>query len=100
VTGYGLVRSDNGDIVAAGHAVVEDDMVALFGLMVDPARRRHGFGERLSRGLISWGVEQGAATVWLQVHAPTNPGALHLYEKMGLTTLYEYWYLMAPVWPG
>ena len=93
--GYGLVR-DGSNVVAAGHAVVEEDMVALFGLIVDPGRRRRGFGEHLSRGLISWGVEQGAATVWLQVHSPTNRVAVKLYEKIGLSTLYEYRYLMAP----
>ena len=94
--GYGLVRSSDGAVVAAGHAVVEHDMVALFGLVVDPGRRGQGFGEHLSRGLISWGAAQGAATVWLQVHSPTNPVALSLYRKLGLTVLYEYRYFTAP----
>jgi ribosomal protein S18 acetylase RimI-like enzyme len=94
--GYGLVRSGDNIVVAAGHAVVEHDMVALFGLVVDPGRRGQGFGEHLSRGLISWGADQGAATVWLQVHSPTNPVALSLYRKLGLTTLYEYRYFTAP----
>jgi ribosomal protein S18 acetylase RimI-like enzyme len=94
--GYGLVRSGGDTVVAAGHAVVEHDMVALFGLVVDPGRRGKGFGELLSRGLISWGAAHGASTVWLQVHGPTNPVALSLYRKLGLTTLYEYRYFTAP----
>lgn len=93
--GFGLLHSD-GEPVAAGHAVVDGDLVGLYGLVVDPARRRGGHGERLSRGLIAWGAGRGATTVYLQVHSPSNPGAVRLYERLGLESVYEYRYRQAP----
>ncbi len=97
--GYGLVRR-RGFAVAAGHAAVDGDMVALFGLVVDPSHRRQGHATRLTVGLMAWGASRGATVAWLQVHAPSNRTAVDLYQRVGFTRLYEYWYLERVRQPG
>ncbi|MBT8197856.1 MAG: GNAT family N-acetyltransferase [Acidimicrobiia bacterium] len=94
--GFGLVATPTGVPAAIGHAVVDGDLVGLYGLIVDPRLRRRGHGERLSRGLLAWGRERGATTAYLQVHEPTSAPAMAMYEgKFGMGRAYEYRYRQA-----
>lgn len=85
------VRCDDGEPVAIGQAVAEDDWVGLFSIATDPARRRLGHGRALVEQLLSWGRKQGAKRSYLQVEARNAP-ALALYEKLGYAEVYRYWY--------
>ncbi len=91
---FGLVRRDGGP-VACGLAVVEDDLVGLFEIAVDPTCRRAGLGLSITRSLLAWGRGQGAATAYLQVTAGNSP-ARALYDGIGFRESHRYWYRVAP----
>lgn len=79
-----------------GMGVLDGKFFGLFDIVTDSAVRRQGLAARLVLGMHAWAREKGAATAYLQV-IKSNEGAVALYEKLGYTTLYEYWYR---VWPG
>lgn len=77
--------------IAVGLAVLEDKDVGLFEIETRESYRRQGYGRSLILGLLSWAKQQGATTAYLQVVADNQP-ALKLYEKLGFTELYQYFY--------
>jgi N-acetylglutamate synthase len=77
--------------VAVGLAVVERGYVGLFDITVDNTIRNQGIGRQLVLYMLQWGKANGATNSYLQV-APGNDPALHLYEKLGFTEVYQYWY--------
>jgi N-acetylglutamate synthase len=79
------------EIAGCGLAVLQEGYVGLFDIVVDPAQRRQGLGERLVRDLLGWAQHQGAHSAYLQVMS-NNPPALRLYEKIGYREAYQYWY--------
>jgi len=78
-------------IVACGLGVIQAGYIGLFDVVTRSDCRRQGFGERLLRGLLTWGKQQGMHTAYLQVML-NNPPALRLYEKLGFREAYRYWY--------
>ncbi len=81
----------DGQIAGVGLGVVEEDMLGLFSIRTIPEYRRQGVGWSINCALAMWGEENNANTAFLQVEAENAP-ALALYETMGFTTLYTYWY--------
>lgn len=77
--------------VAAGLAVVERDYVGVFDVVVAASHRHQGVGQHLMLNLLNWGKGQGATTAYLQVLA-TNAPALRLYQRLGFSEMYRYWY--------
>jgi len=77
---------------AVGIAVDHDDLVGLFCLAVDPARRRSGLGTALVRALLA---RSRAGTAYLQVEE-TNAPAVALYERLGFVEAYRYCHRIAP----
>jgi ribosomal protein S18 acetylase RimI-like enzyme len=71
--------------------VLQNGWLGIFDVVVDRAERRRGHGERLMRGLLAWGHEQGAREAYLQVMLSREP-ALALYDKLGFREAYSYWY--------
>ncbi|MCU1478669.1 MAG: N(6)-L-threonylcarbamoyladenine synthase TsaD [Subtercola sp.] len=55
-------------------------------IAVAPDARGHGLGRTLMRALIAEAVRRGARRVFLEVRAD-NPGAQHLYETLGFTSI-------------
>lgn len=86
-----VVLRENGQAVCCGLAVVSGDFVGLFDIATAESFRQRGLARRLCRALVSWGVEQGAETAYLQVVAGNN-AAINLYENLGFRRAYEYWY--------
>jgi ribosomal protein S18 acetylase RimI-like enzyme len=74
------------DGVAVAIAVPGDDLLGLFCIAVDPARRRTGLGAALIRALQA---QAPSATAYLQVEQ-RNTGAIALYERLGFVERYRY----------
>ena len=89
-TVFGLL-SDSGQPVACGMAVVEGALAGLFDIVTHPESRRRGYGRILVRSLLAHATAMGASHAYLQVLADNAP-ALALYDGLGFSTLYEYWY--------
>ena len=80
------------DDAAVGIAVEGDDLVGLFCLAVDPARRRAGLGTGLVRALLA---ASRADVAYLQVEE-RNASAVALYERLGFPEAYRYCHRVAP----
>jgi ribosomal protein S18 acetylase RimI-like enzyme len=83
-------------VVGCGMGVIEDGWIGLFDIVVDKECRRRGHGEALIRKLLKFGRDNGAERVYLQVVKHNIP-AWKLYEKLGFTEEYSYWYRMKRV---
>jgi N-acetylglutamate synthase len=81
----------NKHIVACGLGVIEGSYMGLFDIVVAPEHRKHGYGKEIVESLMHWGKTNGAQTAYLQVMLNNQP-ALKLYEKLGFTEEYKYWY--------
>lgn len=92
--GFGVV-SHEGRQVASGFAVVDSTWLGLFEIIVGDRYRRRGIGGSLTKSLMAWGRDRGAHRAYLQVVADNTP-AINLYEKVGFSHAYDYWYRRAP----
>ncbi len=81
--------------VACGLVVPGVECAGLFDIVTDRARRRRGYGRLLMTGLLSLAAGTGADTAYLQV-VEANTGARHLYDQLGFTETYRYWYRLPP----
>jgi ribosomal protein S18 acetylase RimI-like enzyme len=88
--GFAVLRVD-GNPVACGLGVVEQDLLGLFDIVTHPAHRRSGHGAELVRSLLNWGKGEGAVCGYLQVVADNQPAQI-LYKNLGFEPLYNYWY--------
>jgi ribosomal protein S18 acetylase RimI-like enzyme len=86
-----FARVDDRD-AAVGIAVSGDDLVGLFCLAVDPARRRSGLGTALVRALLA---ESRADVAYLQVEE-RNASAVAMYRRLGFGEVYRYCHRVAP----
>ena len=87
--------TDGGQAAAEGMAVVEAGWVGLFEIGTHPGHRRLGLARQVIAALLAWGAEQGASRAYLQV-MPANIPALAMYDDLGFTEAYRYWYRVAP----
>jgi N-acetylglutamate synthase len=78
-------------VVGCALGVVQGRWLGIFDVIVDGGARRRGHGERLARGLMTWGRSVGAGKAYLQVMLGNAP-ALALYGKLGFQEAYQYWY--------
>jgi len=81
--------SDSTD--AVGFGAVEGDWLGLFNIGTRPEKRRSGAALSINHALGMWGKKIGATRVYLQVETD-NSVAKNLYEKLGFTHAYTYWY--------
>ena len=84
-----------GEIVACGLGVREQDLLGVFDLITTTQQRRAGHGKALLQGLLRWGAQQGARHAYLQVAIGNGP-ANGLYQELGFSDLYQYWYRQSP----
>lgn len=95
-TGYfTLRRSEDGAALSCGLAVADGLLAGLFDIVTAPAHRQRGHATRLVWQMARWSRQQGAGTAYLQV-VETNRPAIRLYERLGFTELYRYWYRVPP----
>ncbi len=83
--------TDGDEIAAAGMAAADRDMIGIYDIVTDPAKRRRGFATRIMQALLAWGEQIGSSRAWLSVMC-NNPPALNCYEKLGFREVYQYWY--------
>lgn len=76
---------------AIGVAVVEDGWVGLFDVIVDPEQRHQGHGRAMTETMLAWAADRGAERSYLQA-VSTNEPARALYDRLGFTETYRYWY--------
>ncbi len=77
---------------AVAISVDRDDLVGLYCLAVDPARRRAGLGTAVVRALLA-GAH--ARIAYLQVEED-NAAAVGMYMRLGFTEAYRYCHRLAP----
>lgn len=88
--GYFSLRHDR-QIIGLAQGVVDGDWLGVYSVIVDPAQRSRGLGLALMRSVMAWGWENGARRSYLQVKTDNDP-ALRLYQRLGYTEVYRYWY--------
>jgi N-acetylglutamate synthase len=76
---------------AIGVAVIDGTWVGLYDVISDPEQRRRGHAARLTETMLAWAAARGAERSYLQVES-TNAPALALYDRLGFTESYRYWY--------
>lgn len=88
--GYALLLKE-GVPAACGLAVIQHGYVGLYDIITAPVFRRQGLAEELLLGMLHWAGSHGADTAFLQV-VKDNAGASALYDKLGFSERYSYWY--------
>lgn len=79
--------------IGVGLGVAEGGFIGLFDIVVDRAYRKTGLGHLIVGNILRWGRKNGAHTAYLQVLQENYP-AIRLYEKIGFSEAYRYWYRM------
>ncbi len=85
------VLNDAGEMIACGLCVIEKEYAGLFDIVVREDYRRQGYGYDLCTALIKEATDYGVRKVYLQV-VSDNVKAVQMYQKIGFTPEYEYWY--------
>lgn len=83
------------DQVGVGRGVVTQGWLGITAVTVAASARRSGVGTAVMAGLLSWGRDRGAHSVYLQVDR-ANPVALAMYARLGFTEHHGYHYLLPP----
>lgn len=81
----------DGKMAACGLGVYEEGRVGLYDIRVLEEYRRRGLATQLCSKIIYEGMKSGAESAYLQV-ASVNEGAIKLYDALGFTRTYTYWY--------
>ena len=81
--------------VACGSAVVDGDLVGIFGMVTAASERGRGLATQLVDALLQRARARGCTTAYLQVEAG-NAAARRAYSKFGFTDGYAYWYRRPP----
>jgi N-acetylglutamate synthase len=88
--GFAAATSD-GRLAAVAFGVVERGWLGIFSVATSPAYRGRGLARAALAALGRWGQGYGAYDAYLQVFSANAP-AIRLYERLGFTTRYAYWY--------
>ncbi|MCP4160435.1 MAG: GNAT family N-acetyltransferase [Deltaproteobacteria bacterium] len=83
----------DGKRIAFGRGVMENGFIGIYGIFINQKYRGKGYGELLTNELLAYGKRGGCTTAYLQVEKP-NDVARNLYNKIGFTEIYQYWYLL------
>jgi ribosomal protein S18 acetylase RimI-like enzyme len=96
----GYVSLLQGDtIVGVALGVLDAGWLGVFDVFVQPNYRGHGYGRTVVEALLAWGVSHGAERAYLQVQKD-NSIALQLYQSLGFSEQYRYWYRVKDLHSG
>ena len=79
--------------------VLDAGWLGVFDVFVQPNYRGHGYGRTVVEALLGWGVSHGAERAYLQVQKD-NSIALQLYQSLGFSEQYRYWYRVKDLHSG
>ena len=86
----------SGEAVAScGLVTIEGHHAGLFDIYTPPEFRGKRLATAVCSRLLAIGKREGATVGWLSVLAANAP-ALAVYDRLGFTTAYEYWYRVPP----
>lgn len=86
-----VTKQIDGNIAGCGYGAIERDYVGIFDIVVDKNFRGNGYGQDIMDGILSETFKMGIKTAYLQVVVGNLPAA-NLYNKLGFTEVYRYWY--------
>lgn len=81
----------NGEVVAMGLGVQEDDYIGLYDIITREDQRGKGYSKHLVSSVLYQAARSGAINAYLQVMEGNIP-AWRVYEKAGFRPVYKYWY--------
>ncbi|HET9025260.1 MAG TPA: GNAT family N-acetyltransferase [Burkholderiaceae bacterium] len=93
--GIYLAICEDGRAVACGSAVVDANLVGIYGMVTAASHRGRGLATRLVEELLRHACVRGCTTAYLQVEAGNAP-ARRAYSKFGFRDGYAYWYRWPP----
>ena len=93
-TCYAMLKHNN-RFCSCGLGVLERDYLGIFFFVTDRSQRRRGYGSQLISAMANWGRNRGATKVYLQVET-ANKAGINLYNKLGFTEIYQYFYRLKP----
>ena len=85
----------NGEMIATGLGILDRDFIGIYAIHVREDMRRHGLARQICTALLLEGQKKGADKAYLQVIEGNDP-ARHLYESLGFSYLYTYWFRVQP----
>ena len=93
--GCGMLIREKGRVVAWGMTQIEDGWAGLYNIETSADHRRSGLARRVVSALVTWSQRHGAGAAYLQV-TTENEAALPLYQSLGFSEAYRYWYRALP----
>ncbi len=81
----------DGRMVASGLGIRDRDWVGIYAIYVSPSCWRRGYARAICSTLLREAESLGASRAYLQV-ASDNKNARKLYESLGFTDFYTYWF--------
>jgi N-acetylglutamate synthase len=81
----------NGNPISVGLGVSERNWTGIYCMATSKKYRKLGGGTTVINSLANWAVNQNSENMYLQV-MDDNPIANSLYEKVGFSTLYHYYF--------
>ena len=85
------IQDETGTIIATGLGIRDRDYVGVYAIHVHPAYRHRHYASSICRTILSEGIRLGATKAYLQVVEGNTP-AITLYESLGFSYLYTYWF--------
>ncbi len=80
-----------GVIIGTGLGILDRDYVGVYAIHVREDYRNQGLARSLCTCILKEGMKKGASKAYLQV-VDGNIPAVHLYESLGFTNFYTYWF--------
>lgn len=85
----------DGQIIATGLGILDRDYIGIYAIHVCEDYRGYGYARQICTGLLKEGMKKGAQNAYLQVVEGNTP-ALRLYESLGFSQYYTYWFRVQP----
>ncbi|MDO4519036.1 MAG: GNAT family N-acetyltransferase [Eubacteriales bacterium] len=81
----------DGQIIGTGLGILDREYVGIYAIHVRDDYRGKGYARQIVSGLLQEGIKRGASKAYLQV-VDGNLPARKLYESLGFTFSYSYWF--------
>lgn len=86
-----VTRQMDGETIGCGFGAIERGYMGIFDIIVAKSYRGKGYGYDIMNGILGEALKMGIGAAYLQVVAGNFP-AENLYNKLGFTEAYRYWY--------